>query len=150
MFENYDWKKFDVDFNSYFNGDKRYTAKDYANLYDYVWNKCTENPEYTIDCYNQRYTVRTKDEVEKIREANQTEYEKKEKEYQNKFKLLLDEKIVLHKKLEDLDYIGIKISMGRATKEEYSKEIELSKKYADRINEINEEIKKIKVEYNKE
>ena len=42
----------------------------------------------------------------------------------------------LKKKLADLDYIGVKIATGRATKEEYTEQIELMKVYANEINEL--------------
>ena len=51
--------------------------------------------------------------------------------------LLEDEMRVLEQWLRDHDYIGIKIATGRATVEEYAKEIEEMKKKAERINEID-------------
>lgn len=38
--------------------------------------------------------------------------------------------------MKDNDYIGTKIAMGRATKEEYAKEIAESEKLAERKNEL--------------
>ena len=41
-------------------------------------------------------------------------------------------------RLKELDYIGVKIATGRATKEEYLTEIEEMNNLANRINEIRE------------
>lgn len=38
--------------------------------------------------------------------------------------------------LRDMDYIGVKIATGRATREEYAEQIALMTAYADRINEL--------------
>ena len=43
----------------------------------------------------------------------------------------------LHRKLEELDYIGVKIATGRATREEYAAEIALMQQYADEINSLS-------------
>ena len=43
-------------------------------------------------------------------------------------------------KLAALDYIGVKIATGRATREEYSEQIALMQQYADKINELQEEL----------
>lgn len=40
----------------------------------------------------------------------------------------------LHAKLKELDYIGIKIATGRATREEYADKIALMNAYANEIN----------------
>ena len=44
-------------------------------------------------------------------------------------------------RLKELDYIGVKIATGRATKEEYLTEIEEMNNLANRINEIREELR---------
>lgn len=41
--------------------------------------------------------------------------------------------------LKDMDYIGVKIATGRATREEYAEQIALMTAYADRINELEED-----------
>ena len=41
-------------------------------------------------------------------------------------------------RLKELDYIGVKIATGRATKEEYLTEIEEMNNLANRVNEIRE------------
>lgn len=46
----------------------------------------------------------------------------------------------LRHKLKDLDYIGIKIATGRATREEYASEIILMQTYADEINHLQNEL----------
>ena len=40
----------------------------------------------------------------------------------------------LHAKLKELDYIGVKIATGRATREEYADKIALMNAYANEIN----------------
>lgn len=40
----------------------------------------------------------------------------------------------LHRKLEELDYIGVKIATGRATREEYADKIALMSAYASELN----------------
>lgn len=44
-------------------------------------------------------------------------------------------------RLKELDYIGVKIATGRATKEEYLTEIEEMNNLANRINQIREELR---------
>lgn len=55
---------------------------------------------------------------------------------------LLVEKETLEQWLKDHDYIGTKIATGRATVEEYATEIAEMTVKANRINEIDEELKK--------
>ena len=50
----------------------------------------------------------------------------------------------LKQKLRDYDYIGIKIATGRASIEEYSKQIEEMNIWANRINELDEELSKLR------
>ena len=45
----------------------------------------------------------------------------------------------LHAKLNELDYIGVKIATGRATREEYADKIALMSAYANEINLLNNE-----------
>ena len=45
----------------------------------------------------------------------------------------------LHRKLKELDYIGVKIATGRATREEYADKIALMSVYANEINLLNNE-----------
>lgn len=47
----------------------------------------------------------------------------------------------LHRKLEELDYIGVKIATGRATREEYAEEIALMDEYAAELNVLEGEKK---------
>lgn len=54
---------------------------------------------------------------------------------------LLAEKEELEQWLRDHDYIGTKIATGRATAEEYADEIAEMTVKANRINEIDEELK---------
>lgn len=54
---------------------------------------------------------------------------------------LIAEKETLEEWLKDHDYIGTKIATGRATAEEYADEIAEMTVKANRINEIDEELK---------
>lgn len=54
---------------------------------------------------------------------------------------LEDERLQLEQWLMGHDYIGIKIATGRATAEEYAAEIAEMTTKANRINEINEELR---------
>lgn len=56
--------------------------------------------------------------------------------------LLLQEREFLNQWLKDHDYIGTKIATGRATVEEYAMEIAEMTVKANRINEIDEGLKK--------
>lgn len=58
-------------------------------------------------------------------------------EQENK-KSLAQELSQCESRLKELDYIGVKIATGRATKEEYLTEIEEMSNLANRINEIRE------------
>ena len=49
--------------------------------------------------------------------------------------------VELHRLLEGLDYIGVKIATGRATREEYAEEIALMDEYASELNELEGEKK---------
>lgn len=56
---------------------------------------------------------------------------------------LLAERADLMSKLNDLDYIGVKIATGRATPDEYTDQIALMNQYAARINEIDAELQQL-------
>lgn len=46
--------------------------------------------------------------------------------------------------LSQLDYIGIKIATGRATKKEYTEEIARMNELAEEINQVNEQLEALK------
>ena len=62
--KDFDWQTFDVSFDSYFNGDDRHTSEEYEQIFKFVNGKCNESGEYTIDCFDNRYTVRKKSEID--------------------------------------------------------------------------------------
>ena len=94
--------------------------------------------EYPIDCAiwcnNNNYSI-----VEIEKENGVRRYQIQESILPRK-EVLLFEKQKLLSKLQDLDYIGIKIAMGRATRDDYVEEIELANKLAKQVNEIDEEL----------
>ena len=87
-------------------------------LYAEIANWCNETQEAMI--------VDEGDFFEVVKIAPPSEYE-----------LLEEERADLEAWLSAHDYIGIKIATGRATVDEYAKEIEEMKKKAERINEID-------------
>lgn len=66
-FDSIDWQTFDISFAGYFNGDDDYTSDEYEQILKFVNAKCSESGEYIVDCYNNRYSVRTKAEAEQLR-----------------------------------------------------------------------------------
>ncbi len=68
-----------------------------------------------------------------IREMTQEEIER----YKELDEINIDTEIdLLKQELEKYDYIGVKIAMGVATKEEYSEEIEHTEEIRRRIREL--------------
>lgn len=64
---NIDWKNFNITHEAYFNGDENYSADEYEAVYKAVCEESGRNDDYTIDCYNDCYTVRSKSEAENLR-----------------------------------------------------------------------------------
>lgn len=62
--KDFDWQTFDVSFDSYFNGDDRHTSEEYEQIFRFVNEKCNKSGEYAVDCFDNRYTVRKKSEIE--------------------------------------------------------------------------------------
>ncbi len=72
-----------------------------------------------------------------IREMTQEEIER----YKELDEINIDTEIdLLKQELEKYDYIGVKIAMGVATKEEYSEEIEHTEEIRRRIRELEKKI----------
>lgn len=138
---NKDYTEFDIAHSNYFNGDDEYSAPEYKALYFAVARACNDNNhEYTIDCFNNRYTVRKVADIESIHYEAMSDEEKAEYD-KKKFKNgLLTEKAELKAELESMDYIGVKIATGRATVDEYADKIERMKTLATRINDIDSQL----------
>lgn len=74
------------------------------------------------------------------------EYEKEPEEeepkpYEPTPKELVQQELMQTKyELSQLDYIGVKIATGRATKEEYAKEIQKMNELAAKVDELNEQL----------
>ena len=137
---NVDFTEFDVDIETYLHGDNEYTEQEYELIYSEVAKKCNEVGGYTIDCYNNRYTVRKIDDVEKVRYAAMSKSEKAQYNKQKEKEGLEEELADLEVKFKKLDYIGVKIATKRATVEEYAEQIELMNQYAKRIEEIRNKL----------
>ena len=140
---NIDFKDFDVSHEQYLNGDDEYSEKEYEAIYSAVAKECNKSGEYTIDCYKERYTVRKTADINTIRYNDMTDEEKAAHDTQQQKNALYEEKGEIESELTKLDYIGVKIATGRATKEEYAAEISRMNKLAERINEIDEELAKL-------
>ena len=133
---NIDFRDFDIDIESYLHGDDNYSEKEYEAIYFEVLKQCNESSEYSIDCFQGRYTVRKSSEVEKIRYAAMSEEEKAEHDKQKTRYDLEVELARCEKELKSLDYIGVKIATGRANKEDYTDQIERMNELAARVSEI--------------
>ena len=95
-----------------------------------------------------RYYYKTQDSLLNLKspvnkpdyiEITEQEYNElsKPKELTAEQKALIEKKsriAELHKKLEELDYVGVKIATGRATREEYADKIALMSAYARELN----------------
>lgn len=67
--------------------------------------------------------------------------DEKEMELQLQRKEIMDEINALDQFMQAQDYIGIKIAMGRATKEDYAEEIAQSEQWAQRKSELENMLK---------
>lgn len=63
--------------------------------------------------------------------------------FQQKKEEIMSEINALDQLMQSQDYIGIKIAMGRATKEEYAEEIAQSEQWAQRKSELENMLKNI-------
>ena len=133
---NIDFKDFDIDIETYLHGDDNYSEKEYEAIYFEVFKQCNESKEYSIDCFQGRYTVRKSSEVEKIHYEAMSEEEKAEHDKQKTRYDLEAELARCENELKSLDYIGVKIATGRANKEDYTEQIERMNELAARVSEI--------------
>lgn len=84
-YADFDWHTFDIEISDYFylknhpeEEDAQAIDKLYEQIYAQVAEKCNESGEYTIDCFNNRYTVRKISEVEQIHYEAMSDEEKAE------------------------------------------------------------------------
>lgn len=133
---NINFTEFDVDVQQYLKGDDEITEQEYELIYKTVDKKCHESEEYMIDCFNDRYTVRKISEIEQIHYEAMSDEEKSKYDEQKIRQALEIELAKCERELQSLDYIGVKIATGRATKEEYAEQIARMNELADRINEL--------------
>ncbi len=138
---NIDFREFDIDIESYLHGDDNYSEKEYEAIYFEVAKQCNESGEYSIDCFQGRYTVRKSSEIEKIHYDAMSEEEKAEYDNNKARQNLETELASCENELRSLDYIGVKIATGRASKEEYAEQIERMNELAARVNEIKSILK---------
>lgn len=59
--------------------------------------------------------------------------------YKERYTEVLSEIASVDSRLRDLDYIGVKIAMGRASREEYAEEIAEANRLAERKNQLTAE-----------
>lgn len=138
--EDFDWKSFDVSFESYFQGDEVYTEDEYEKLYLYVAEKCAESGEYIVDCWKNRYTVRKKADIESIHYNDFSDEEKKEFDKNKELGRLNVELASAQTELEKMDYIGVKIATGRATVQDYAVQVARMSELAARVDALREQI----------
>ena len=102
--------------------EKRYYYKDkQGNRYNY---KSEHTEEYLITITKEEFNELTK--LPELTGEQKALIEKKSRIAE------------LHKKLEELDYVGVKIATGRATREEYADKIALMSAYVRELNLLEE------------
>lgn len=138
-----DFRDFDVDIDEYLHGTDEISENEYESIYMAVAEKCNESGEYTIDCFNGRYTVRKISEIEQIHYEAMSDDEKAEYDLQKTRYDLEVELTKCEKELKGLDYIGVKIATGRATIENYVNEIQRMNELAKRVEDIREKLSKL-------
>lgn len=132
-----DFKNFDISHKSYFNGDEYHTKEEYKKIYFKVLEICSDT-DYTIDSYNDRYTVRSLDEIEELRLSKLTEEEKLQRKIEQ-IKISNDRKIAeLKKSLKDTDYYIIKMMEGAIVKDDILEIILQRQLWRDEINQLEQ------------
>jgi chromosome segregation ATPase len=155
-FENIDWKDFDIAFEDYFylknhpNDEEAQKIDSWIeHFYADIAQKCNESDEYTIDCFQNRYTVRKIDEIAAIHYEAMTDEEKAEYDENKRVEKINAEIGELKAYLSETDYAVTKINeiMATGTDEEIA---EVKAEYADvltkrkearaRINELEAQL----------
>jgi chromosome segregation ATPase len=156
QYENIDWKDFDIAFEDYFYL-KNHPAEEAASeidewiekFYASVAQKCNESGEYTIDCWQNRYTVRKIDEIEKLHYEAMSDEEKAEYDERKRVEKINSEISELKTYLSETDYVVSKINEIMATgtdeeiaavKEEYAEVLTKRKEARARINELEDQL----------
>ena len=133
---NIDFKKFSVSKDKYFNGDNKYSEKEYEVIYFKVVEECNKSGEYTIDDFKGLYTVRKIDEIAKIHYDAMSDEDKKAHDERVAEELKQARISELKDKLQETDYIVIKIAEGEATVEDYTEVLANRKAWRAEINEL--------------
>lgn len=158
-YANFDWHTFDIEFSEYFclqnhpeEEDAQAIDKLYEQIYAQVAQKCNESGEYTIDCFDNRYTVRKISEIEQIHYEAMSDEEKAEYDL-NKKKMSIENEIWEKKQyLSESDYIITKINEVMATgtdeeisdvKTKYAEELTKRKEARARVNELEAELEQL-------
>ena len=86
------------------------------------------------------YQKKISDEFERLKNLPKEELVLTEEQIQAELEFATRQKRIseLKQKLANYDYIGVKIATGRATKEEYAKEIAQMTEWANEINELEQ------------
>lgn len=138
-----DFRDFDVGVDEYLHGTDEISEDEYASIYVAVAQACNESGEYTIDCFNNRYTVRKVSDIEQIHYDAMSDEEKAEHDLKKTRYDLEVELTKCENELKELDYIGVKIATGRATIENYVNEIQRMNELAKRVEDIREKLSKL-------
>lgn len=113
--------EFDIEKDSYFNGDEYHTAEEYSIIFREIAAWCNENQGWMIDDWNNHYTARTMEESEKLRYDALSEEEKKEKDKENHNRPILSQINEIKQLMADNDYKQMKYLRGEYTDEEWDK-----------------------------
>ena len=111
--------EFDIEKDSYFNGDEYHTAEEYSIIFREIAAWCNENQGWVIDDWNNHYTARLTTEMEKLRYDALSEEEKKEKDKENHNRTILNQINEIKKLMADNDYKQMKYLRGEYTDKEW-------------------------------
>ena len=111
--------EFDIEKDSYFNGDEYHTAEEYSIIFREIAAWCNQNQGWMIDDWNNHYTARTMEESEKLRYDALSEEEKKEKDKENHNRTILNQIDEIKQLMVENDYKQMKYLRGEYTDKEW-------------------------------
>ena len=111
--------EFDIEKDSYFNGDEYHTAEEYSIIFREIAAWCNQNQGWVIDDWDNHYTARLTTEMEKLRYDALSEEEKKEKDKENHNRTILNQIDEIKQLMADNDYKQMKYLRGEYTDKEW-------------------------------
>ena len=127
--------EFDIEKDSYFNGDEYHTAEEYSIIFREIAAWCNQNQGWVIDDWDNHYTARLTTEMEKLRYDALSEEEKKEKDKENHNRPILNQINEIKQLMADNDYKQMKYLRGEYTDEEWD---EIKSWFQTKALEINQ------------